>query len=188
MLGGLVRILSPRHPMPQLPIPLISEARSDFFVSIFLICASLIRPSFPRGYGCLTLSKTPALFFLLSLKSSSRASGQTSPSVLFYSYFSQLRFFLEAVDKDALAFAIAPNASVCTPGLRNLSHFVDPPPETVFLSPPPLPSSLISLALVPQSFLSLSTKLSDDFDDDDSPSYPGVVPAPDRILISILTC
>ena len=35
ILGKWVRILSPFYPLPQLPIPLISEGRWDFFVSIF---------------------------------------------------------------------------------------------------------------------------------------------------------
>ena len=54
--------------------------------------------------------------------------------------FPSFVFFLEAVEEDALAFAIAANASVRAPGLRNLSYSADPPPETVFLSPPPSPT------------------------------------------------
>ena len=36
--------------------------------------------------------------------------------------FSQLRFFLDFVNEDDLAFAISPNASIITLGLRNPSH------------------------------------------------------------------
>ena len=64
--------------------------------------------------------------------------------------FFQVRFSLKAVNVDALAFAIAPNASVCALGLRNFTHSTEPHPEPVFLSPPLSlsPSQFMSLALV----------------------------------------
>ena len=82
--------------------------------------------------------------------------------------FPQLRFFLEAIDEDALAFSIAPNASVCALGLRNLSHSEDLPTVPVFLSHLPFlsPSPVMSLVPFFLSSSSLSSEISDNSDDD----------------------
>ena len=87
-------------------------------------------------------------------------------------------FFLKAAKNDALAFVIAPNASVHALGLRNLSHYADPPPAPVLISPPPLPSPLMSLAPVPSSSSSSSSEISDDSDDNDSPLCPDEASSP----------
>ena len=81
---------------------------------------------------------------------------------------------LEAVNEDALAFAIAPNTSVCDPGLRKHSHSTEPFLAPVFLSPPPLssPSQLMSLATVLLSYSSSLSEISDNFGNNGSPSCP----------------
>ena len=95
--------------------------------------------------------------------------------------FSGLDFFLKAINEDALAFAIAPNAFISALGLRNLSHSAYPPPESVLLPPPPLPlmsstkvlslsSSLSSLSTSSVSSSLTFLKLYDDSYNENSPS------------------
>ena len=79
----------------------------------------------------------PRFLFLVFLRSYSRASLQTFPSVIFYSYFFPTSDFPDFVDEDALAFDIAPNVSDSLLRLRNPIHSAEPPPEPVLLSPPP---------------------------------------------------
>ena len=55
--------------------------------------------------------------------------------------FDNFYFFLKDVNEDALDFDITTNGSVCASKLRNRSHFADPPPVLVFLSPSPPPSN-----------------------------------------------
>ena len=68
--------------------------------------------------------------------------------------------------------ATATTASVRILGLINLIHSADLPTAPVFLSPLLSPSLLMSLALVPSCYSSLSYELSDDSDNDDSTLWP----------------
>ena len=181
ILGKWGRILYPRHTLPQLPIPLTSEARSDFFVSIFLhapleselaplevvVYEPLVHPQIflPAVFGNFLTSVWSAFIFCANL--------------FFFFHFG---LFLKSVDEDALAFAIAPNASIHALGIRNFRHYEDPLLELVFLSPPSFPSS--SLTTVPQpssssypssnsstSSSAMFLELSDDYDGEESPSW-----------------
>ena len=173
LLGGWGRLISPRHPLPQPQIPIIFEARSNFLCQFFLTCASRIRPSLPRGCGYWILSKPPFFPAVFDEFFTSFWSAFPFRAILLV-LFPSFGFFLKAVDKDALAFSIASKDFVRAPGISNISHSADYPLVPVLLSPPPSPSPLpfMSSSPVPSSPSSSSSELSDNFDDDGSPSCP----------------
>ena len=87
--------LSPHYPLPQPSIPLISEARSDFFVChVFLVCASWIWLSLPRCCGCQTLSKPPRFSSFCFWRVLYEILYSLSLLWYFVLTFSQLRVFL----------------------------------------------------------------------------------------------
>ena len=174
LLGEWCQIISPRHPLPQPTILLISEARSDFCVSSFLTCVSRIWPSLPRCCCCLNVSKHPLFFPAVFEEFFKRLWSDFHFRTILLLLFPRFVFSLEAVNEDALEFSIVPNASIRAIRLRNLSHSAEPPPMPVFSSSPPLPSpsQLISLAPVLSSSSSLSSELSNESDNNDSPLCP----------------
>ena len=141
-----------------------------------LRCASLSWPILSVGYGCWSPSK-PLLFLPDVFDDFFTNFWSAFPLLaILVLLFDVSNFFIEDVNEDVLAFAIAPDVSVLGFRLRNRSHSAGPLSALVSLSPSL--SKMKSSTTVPLSSFSLSLsssasssseffEVSDSYDEED---------------------